>query len=115
LYQKDQPARSEIEPLLRNSLHWYVENIATDFYSAYHRWFPDRPVNWRFEAVKGSYNENPLNPSALIRDPSLSDPKWLAAIRARLMSAVRAQRPYRPLFYNLGDETGIADLSIFWD
>jgi hypothetical protein len=28
---------------------------------------------------------------------------------------VRALRRYRPLFYNLGDEPGIADLSAFWD
>src|SRR5437764_799733 len=47
LYKREQPAhlpQREIEPLLRNGLRWYVENIATDFYSAYHRWFPDRPV-----------------------------------------------------------------------
>ena len=24
-------------------------------------------------------------------------------------------RPYRPLYYDLGDETGIADLGAFWD
>ena len=118
LESRDNPARlpiHEMEPLLRNHLRWYVENIATDFYSAYHRWFPNRPVNWRFEAVKKLYDEDPQNPAALIRDPSLSDPKWLGAIRRRLMSTVRAQRTYRPLYYNLGDETGIADLSIFWD
>src|SRR5262249_61828945 len=34
--------------LLRNDLRWYAENIATDFYSEYHRYFPDRPVNWQF-------------------------------------------------------------------
>ena len=28
---------------------------------------------------------------------------------------MRALQPYRPLYYNLGDETGIADLSAFWD
>src|SRR5437762_13895603 len=77
LSKGDQPAQQDIEPLLRSGLRWYVENIATDFYSAYHRWFQDRPVNWRFETVKRLYDENPLNPSALIRDPSLSDPKWL--------------------------------------
>src|SRR5579863_950370 len=32
--------------LLDNDLRWYAENIATDFYSTYHRWAPDRPVNW---------------------------------------------------------------------
>ena len=104
-----------IDPLIRNHLRWYVENIATDFYSPYHRWFPDHPVNWRFEAVKKRYDGDPLDRSALTRDPSLSDPKWLAAVRARLIRTVRAQRVYRPLYYDLGDETGIADLSVFWD
>jgi hypothetical protein len=32
-----------------------------------------------------------------------------------LTGNVSALRRYRPLFYNLGDETGIADLTAFWD
>jgi hypothetical protein len=28
---------------------------------------------------------------------------------------VRALHPYRPLYYSLGDETGIGDLAAFWD
>src|SRR5438094_827550 len=31
---------------LQTDLRWYVENIATDFYSAYHRVFPAQPKNW---------------------------------------------------------------------
>jgi hypothetical protein len=61
------------------------------------------------------YRDNPLDPEALVRKPSLSDREWLAKIRDRLMRVVAAQRPYRPLYYNLGDETGIADLAAFWD
>jgi hypothetical protein len=117
-YHQENPARivaSELEPLLQNNLRWYVENIATDFYSAYHRWFPDRPVNWRFAAVKKLYDEEPSNIAALVRDPSLSDPMWLKNIHDRLANVVRAQRRYRPLYYNLADEPGIAELSVFWD
>ena len=29
-------------PLLDNDMRWFVENIATDFYSTYHRWSGDR-------------------------------------------------------------------------
>jgi len=36
-------------------------------------------------------------------------------IRNRLIRNVRALRPYRPLYYSLGDETGIGDLAAFWD
>lgn len=116
--QKDRPSAlptETIAPLLASGLGWYVENIATDFYSAYHRWSPDHPVNWRFAEVKKLYQENPLNRAALMRDPSLSDPQWLAKIGKRLTATVRSERRYRPLFYNLADEPGIADLSVFWD
>ena len=96
-------------------LSWYVENIATDFYSAYHRYFPDKAVNWRFVELKKAYRADPADLKAFIRDPSLSDPAWRAKIAARLGETVRAHRAQRPLYYALGDEPGIADLSAFWD
>jgi len=102
-------------PLLDNDMRWYIENIATDFYSPYHKWSGGRPKNWKFLEVKERYWANPLDPSALIREPSLSDREWLTKIRDRLTRVVTAQHPYRPLYYNLGDETGIADLAAFWD
>jgi hypothetical protein len=104
-----------IDPLLDNDMRWYLENIATDFYSPYHRWSGDRPKNWKFLEVKQRYRDNPLDPAAFVRDPSLSDSKWLTKIRDRLMRVVSAQHPYRPLYYNLGDEAGVADLAAFWD
>jgi hypothetical protein len=104
-----------VAPLRDCGLSWYVENIATDFYSAYHRFFPGKPVNWRFVEVKETYRANPADPRALVRDPSLSDPEWQARIAGRLAQTVRAHRAYHPLYYALGDEPGIADLSAFWD
>src|SRR5262249_28142806 len=84
-------------------------------YSAYHRYFADKAVNWRFVELKKAYRANPADPTVFIRDPSLSDPEWHAKIRARLAETVRAHRSWRPLYYSLGDEPGIADLSAFWD
>jgi Beta-galactosidase len=101
--------------LLRNDLRWYAENIATDFYSAYHRLSPDRAKNWKFLEAKRLHSKDPSSKEAFKRDPSLSDPAWLTTIRDRLIATVRSNAPYRPLFYNLGDEPGIADLSAFWD
>ena len=101
--------------LLDNDLRWYAENIATDFYSAYHRWFPDRPVNWLFRGAKDLYRTDPSNKEAFKRHPSLSDPAWLSRIHDRLVESVRRLSPYRPVFYDLGDESGIADLAAFWD
>ena len=101
--------------LLNNNLRWYSENISTDFYSEYHRYFPDRPVNWKYVSVKEQHKQNPLSLEAFKRHPSLSDPNWLENIRLRLVEAARFYSPYRPIFYSLGDEAGIADLAAFWD
>src|SRR5690606_1066829 len=55
------------------------------------------------------------DPRAFRREPSLSDPAWLKTIRERLAAAVDMHGPYRPLFYNLADEPGIAQTAAFWD
>ena len=92
---------------------FYLENLATDFYSAYHRWSPGRSVTWLFDEARARHRADPSDPAPFIREPSLSDPNWLAAVPERLERAVR-QEP-GALFYNLGDETGIADLAAAWD
>ncbi len=101
--------------LIDNDVRWYVENIATDFYAAYHRWFPDKPKNWLFHQAKELYRNNPGGKEAFQRTPSLSDPKWIERVRARLAESARRHAPWGPVFYSLGDESGIADLSAFWD
>ncbi len=102
-------------PLRAAGLRWYVENIATDFYAAYHRWQPGRPVTERFLAARALHRRDPADPAAFIRDPSLSDPVWRARIADRLAATVHAHAADLPLFYSLGDETGIADLAAPWD
>ncbi|MBN9560192.1 MAG: beta-galactosidase [Alphaproteobacteria bacterium] len=109
------PLGSRIAPLREAGLRWLVENIATDFYASYHRFTQGRAVNWRFAEARKLYRANPADPAALIREPSLSDPDWLARVRVRLGRVVRAHAPYRPLYYALADEAGIADLSANWD
>lgn len=106
---------ADLQRALQNDLSFYLENIATDFYAPYHRYYEGRAPNWQFRDLKERYRVNPADSSVFLRDPSLSDPSWLAKIRDRLMANARALHPYRPLFYNLGDEPGIADLSAFWD
>ena len=105
----------QLKALLDQDLGFYLENIATDFYSPYHRWFSNHPVNWKFLEVEQIHRANPGNLRAYIRQPSLSDPEWLTMVQSRLTQDVRMLRPYRPLYYDLGDETGIADLGAFWD
>ena len=107
---------ARMAPLLATDTRWYVENIATDFYANYHRWRPDRPsVTWLFDETKRRHRDNPADPTVFLREPSLSDPAWRARIGDRLAATVRHQAPYRPYFYNLADEPGIADLAAAWD
>lgn len=96
-------------------LPWFVENIATDFYAPYHRYTEGKPVTWLFDAARARRQQALEDRGVFVRAPGLSDPAWLDAIRARLADVVRRQAPDRPLFYNLGDETGIGDLSANWD
>src|SRR5262249_3689291 len=58
-----------------------------------------RPADWR----------------AFFRDPSLSDEAWQKKIRDRLTAVVKDQSRHTPLYYSLGDETGIGDLAAYWD
>jgi len=103
------------EFLAGNDLRWYVENISTDFYSEYHRYFADRPVNWKFVEARELYKKDRTSKEALKRHPSLSDTAWLSSIHDRLVETASFYSPYRPFFYSLGDESGIADLAAFWD
>ncbi len=105
------PPGPRVAPMLAAGLRWYVENIATDFYAPYHRWTAGKSVNWLFDEARRRYRADPADPTALAREPNLSDPEWLGRIRARIDRVVRAHAPYRPLFYDLADEAGIGDLA----
>ncbi len=109
------PVDARMAPMREADQRWYVENIATDLYANYHRWRPDRPVTWMFDEAKRRRRENPADLTVNLREPSLSDPAWLARIADRLGTTVRHHAPWRPYFYNLADEPGIADLAAAWD
>ena len=107
--------QARIAPFREAGLRWYVENIATDFYAPYHRYVAGQPVNAMFLQAQQRWRLDPADPRAFERVPSLSDDAWIARVQERLRRTVRAQNFGRPLFYDLGDETGIADLTAAWD
>jgi len=106
---------TELAHHVASGLPWYLENVATDFYSPYHRYTPGKPVNWLFDDAVQRHRAAPTDTSVFLREPSLSDPEWRDRIAARLQALVQDQAQYRPLFYNLADESGIADLAAAWD
>jgi len=109
------PVEQRAAALIAAGLPWYVENIATDFYAPYHRWMAGREVNALFIETQHRALADRSDPSVFVRTPSLSDTAWQQRIRDRLTATVQRQARYRPLYYSLGDETGIADLAAFWD
>jgi hypothetical protein len=109
------PLEQQTAAARQTGLRWYIENIATDFYASYHRYTPGRPVNWRFLEAQERYRIDPDDETALFREPSLQDQTWRTRIAGRLTETVTQQKSFRPLYYSLGDETGIADLSAYWD
>ncbi len=110
-----QTAGAAMDARLAAGLRWYTENLATDFYASYHRYTPGRPVTWRFDAARALHRADPDDPAAFERTPSLSDPAWLASVAARLERIAWQQAPFRPLFHDLADEGGVADLAAAWD
>ena len=100
---------------MRNDLRWYAENISTDFYSEYHRYFPDRPVNCKFVETREQHKKDRASKEPLKRHPSLTDATWLSRIHDRLVETAKFYAPYRPLFNSLGDKSEIADPAAFWD
>jgi len=103
------------EFLLKNDMRWYAENLATDFYSEYHRFRSDRIQNWSWLQARELLKKNPDSLEPFKRHPSFSDPAWLDRVRTNLAAMAKRWSPYRPIFYDLADESGIADLASFWD
>ncbi len=98
-----------------SGLPWYLENIATDLFATYHRYTPGKPVNWRYNEAVARHRADPADTSVFLREPSLSDPDWRDRIADRLQALIQVQGQDHPLFYNLADESGIADLAAAWD
>lgn len=101
--------------LINTNTRWYSESIATDFYSEYHRWRPDRKVGWSFIQAKELYKQDPNSLAAFKRHPSFWDPYWRKMIHDRALATAQRLAPYRPYFYSLADESGIAELEAQWD
>ena len=106
---------TELANHMASALPWYLENVATDLYAPYHRYRVGRSVTAAFDEAKAEHAANPASLAPFERYPSLSDTNWLRKVSNRLTRLAREQATRKPLFYNLGDESGIADLAAAWD
>lgn len=101
--------------LIENNMRWYSEQIATEWYAEYHRWRSDRSVDWSLLQAKELYRQDPTSKEAFKRHPSFWDGDWRAKMHDQIVAVTKRNAPYRPLFYSLSDESGIADLGSTWD
>jgi hypothetical protein len=101
--------------LIDTNTRWYADQLAVDYWGSYHRWYPDRDTDWVFTQTKKLYEEHPNSLAAFKRYPSFEDPYWVRKIHDRAVDTVKRLAPYRPYFYNLGDEIGISVMGTGWD
>ena len=102
--------RATVMPFERAGLSVMVENVATDFFAAYHRWQPGLPINAAFQTLLARFRSQRAS-AVWQRQPSLADQTALRGVEHRLRSHALALAVAPILYISLGDETGIADLS----
>ncbi len=91
------------DPVLDNNFKFYVEQMAWEVYSIYHK----DQTEWRTLLTKVSMDRQNLD--LWVRSPCLNDPETIAYLKKNLTRYVRDHRAFRPLFYNIADELGQAD------
>ncbi|MFC3103778.1 beta-galactosidase [Salinisphaera aquimarina] len=101
--------------LIDNNVRWYSESLVPRFYAEYHRWRRNQPKDLSFTRAKQEYQENPDSLDAFKRHPGLEDPVWRQRVHDRSRAMAKRNAPYRPYFYSLSDEPGIAELAAQWD
>ncbi len=91
------------DPVIDNNFKFYVEQMAWEVYSIYHK----DQTEWRTLLTKVSVDRENLD--LWVRSPCLNDPETISYLHKNLTRYARDHRPYRPLFYNIADELGQAD------
>ena len=92
-----------------NDLAFYPDNIAYQTFAYYHK----RPAE--HQAMKKAWFKSPNIRTLHHRRPSLTMEGTWDRARKRLEGAIAASKAYRPIFYNMADEIGIADQSAVSD
>jgi len=93
----------DFSQLLDNDFSFYVEQMAWEVYSIYHK---DLPM-WRDLIAKVRTDRSNLD--HWVRRPCLNDPATQKYVSDRLQRYVREHRPFQPLYYNIADELGQGD------
>ncbi len=103
------------EHFIDRNYRYYLESGGMWAFSSYHMWMPDKEKTHYHKLAKKAFIADRTDMRILERNPCLSNHviqrrlKWLFTHQARL------HRPYRPLFYTIGDEPGVANQAAPFD
>jgi hypothetical protein len=89
---------------------WYVESTGNLIFAPYHMWMPDNDnKTFYFEQVRQAFMANRADRRLLERNPCLSNHLTGRLIDQMFTCAAKINRDYRPWFYTVADESGIAN------
>jgi len=94
---------------------YYVETGATWVFSAYHMWMPDKEKTHYHKLAKAAFIKDRTDFRILERNPCLSNHAIRDRIQWIFTHEARMHRAYRPLFYTVSDEPGIANQAAPFD
>ncbi|MHC4717049.1 MAG: beta-galactosidase, partial [Planctomycetota bacterium] len=103
------------EHFIDANYRYYVETGATWVYSAYHMWMPDKEKTHYHKLTKAAFVKDRTNFRILERNPCLSNHAIRRRIQWIFTNEARMHRPYRPLYYTVSDEPGIANQAAPFD
>jgi hypothetical protein len=95
------------DSLIANDLRFYVDQMAWEYFGPYKK----RTAEFRakMDPFLKEWNEQGVaNTSYLTREPCLSDPETMTRLEEHLRRHVVMHEPYKPVWYNLQDEGGMA-------
>ncbi len=93
---------------------YYVEGGSKSIYSPYHL-FINEQVGWYFNRARDAFRKDRTNLRNLERNPCLNNPIIHREIGRIYSEPARQHRDYRPLFYTVADEPGIANQAAAFD
>lgn len=94
---------------------FYIEGTGNWVYAPYHIWMPDKEKTYYHEEAKKAFIKDRTDFRILERNPCLSNHVIQERIRHQFGNLAKIYRNYRPLYYTVADESGIANQAAPFD
>ena len=94
---------------------FYIEGTGNWVYAPYHIFMADKDKTYYYEQAKKAFIADRTDMRILERDPCLSNHIVQDRIKAQFGGVGRLYKNYRPLYYTVADESGIANQAAPFD